>query len=202
MISNNIYRYAKGLAMKVLRDSFGKKVSLLTFSMPIVRFTHPVLSPGGAGEWDEDDVHSHWVFQDQSGKYWMYYNGKQRPGPKKGIGLAVSEDGINFHKNAKNPLLIPTPGTWESHFLWKCQVLKIGKNDFRMWYGGHSKNGLGQVGYASSSDGINWKKYDRNPILTVGNSGEWDSEHAENFRVIHERSTDEFKGLYYGKKKR
>lgn len=203
-MGNNVYRYAKRIARKTLRGLLGKKTSqlnnLLAFSMPIVRSTYPVLSPGRTGEWDEDDVHSHWIFRDQGGKYWMYYNGKQSRGLKKGIGLAESKDGIEFTKNAKNPLLISAPGTWESDFLWKCQVLKFGENDFRMWYGGHS-DGLGQVGYAISSDGVNWEKYDRNPVLTIGNSNEWDSKHAENLRVIYEKSTGEFKGLYFGRKK-
>ena len=200
-MSDNIYRHAKMKARNVLKNLLSRKTpmldKILISSIPTVRFTHPVLSPGRVGEWDESDVHSHWIFQDKSGKYWMYYNGRASPGPERGIGLAASKDGINFTKNSKNPLLTPVSGTWESDFLWKCQVLMFGKDDFRMWYGGQS-SGIGQVGYATSNDGISWKKYDKNPVITVGNSSEWDSERAKNLRLIYEKDTSEFKGLYYG----
>ena len=192
------------MTKKTLRKTLGKKIPkiplyCLSFSLPIIRVTHPVLSPGEFGEWDDIDVHSHWIFRDETDKYWMYYNGKRDS--NSGIGLAESNDGINFVKNAKNPLLFPTSNTWENDFLWKCQVLKFGKTDFRMWYGGHLGD-LGQVGYAVSNDGINWKKNSKNPVLTVGNSDEWDSKHAENLRVVYERRTSEFKGLYFGSVKK
>lgn len=184
---------------KIMRKMLNKRVPRSNDNLSfVVRFTHPVLKPGKSGEWDEDDVHSHWVLKDDYGKYWMYYNGKQKPNSERGIGLAKSNDGINFLKTIKNPILTPILGTWESDCLWKCQVLNFGDDDFRIWYGGHL-NDIGQVGYATSRDGIHWKRYERNPVLTVGKSGQWDSRCAENFRVLHEKN-GEFIGLYLGAK--
>ena len=203
-MSNIIYRYTKAITRRTFGRLLGKRTPrldrLLGSPVPMVRFSHPVLRPGGRGDWDAKDVHSNSEFRDGKGKYWMYYNGGKGSGTNKGIGLAESEDGINFTKNPKNPLLTPTPRTWEGDFLWKCNVLKLGEKDFRMWYGGHC-NSVGQVGYAASADGINWRKYEGNPVLTVGAGGEWDSENAETLQVVYEGSAGGFKGLYFGARK-
>ena len=44
-----------------------------------------------------------------------------------------------------------------------------------MWYGGEERyGGTSQTGYATSIDGINWKKHPDNPVLSAGPSGSWD----------------------------
>ena len=89
----NIYQYAKRETLRKILIKKIPKIPLnnLSCSMPSIRVTHPVLSPGECGEWDEIDVHSHWIFRDETGKYCMYYNGKRDS--SSGIGLAESTDG-------------------------------------------------------------------------------------------------------------
>ena len=40
--------------------------------------------------------------------------------------------------------------------------------------GRHSQNGPSQIGFATSSDGVNWNPYPQNPVVTYG-SGDWDA---------------------------
>jgi len=75
-------------------------------------------------------------------------------------------------KYTGNPILGPTPGSWDQDFTIAPRVIFDGKM-FRMWYvGGHS--GVTAIGYATSLDGISWTKYP-NPVLTHGLPGSFDS---------------------------
>lgn len=52
-------------------------------------------------------------------------------------------------------------------------ILKNG-TAYAMWYTG-SLPDMGQIGLATSADGVSWTKYAGNPVLSVGSSGAWDS---------------------------
>ncbi len=70
--------------------------------------TEPVLYPGPCGNFDEHGVYPSSVIQ-YGGKYYLYYIGWNRgveaPLFYASIGLAVSEDGVNFEKESVAPLL-------------------------------------------------------------------------------------------------
>lgn len=52
-----------------------------------------------------------------------------------GIGFAVSDDGINWHKHPDNPVLRPEPArTWESHYVSSHSVMRLDDGRFRIWY--------------------------------------------------------------------
>jgi hypothetical protein len=56
-----------------------------------------------------------------------------------------------------------------------------------MWYlGSGNINGktAWRIGHAISSDGLNWTKSGTEPILDVGNQGDWDSETFMAFEII------------------
>ena len=74
-------------------------------------------------------------------------------------------------KYAANPVLIPTPGSWDADYVTTPRVIYDG-TIYRMWYqGGFS--GVSRIGYATSSDGINWVKH--GVVLSPGQAGDWDS---------------------------
>jgi len=81
-------------------------------------------------------------------------------------------DQVQWAKYSGNPVLAPTPGSWDQDFTIAPRVLYDGKM-FRMWYvGGHS--GSTAIGYATSLDGTSWTKYP-SPVLTHGPPGSFDS---------------------------
>ncbi len=107
------------------------------------------------------------------GNYQMWYTGGDRIslGGNFLIGHAVSADGISWTKDENNPILTESEGEWDSLGVWEPSVLLI-DTVFHMWYtdaGAHSS-----IGHATSLDGINWEKDTNNPVLTIGNMGEWD----------------------------
>ncbi|MBU0487607.1 MAG: T9SS type A sorting domain-containing protein [Bacteroidetes bacterium] len=130
-----------------------------------------VLSKGALGDWDGKYIESPAVlFDQQSGTYTMWYQGQDTSGWIN-IGVAFSEDGFSWTKYAGNPVL--TTGTWLSS--WDdmfAAVPSVIAHDgyYEMFYSGVSFYGQWdsvRIGYAISTDGINWIKYPGNPVLST-----------------------------------
>jgi len=75
-------------------------------------------------------------------------------------------------KYSGNPVLTPTPGTWDADSVTQPRVI-FDQSIFKMWYVGSSLGIIG-IGYATSSDGITWAKHP-GPVLSTGQAGTWDS---------------------------
>jgi predicted GH43/DUF377 family glycosyl hydrolase len=87
-----------------------------------------------------------------------------------------------------NPVLPKgSSGEWDSNIVENPYVLFDGAV-YHMWYAGSDGTGL-RIGYAHSSDGINWTKYDdpttttppyaeSDPVLFPGPTGSWDEGHV------------------------
>jgi RNA polymerase sigma factor (sigma-70 family) len=99
-----------------------------------------------------------------------------------------------------NPVLdIGAIGSWEVDGVNSPSVIFDG-SEYKMWYHGwHTKDFSFSneeshgIGYAISKDGISWKKYSNNPVLT-GSKGEWDENGIVWFTVIFDES--EYKMWY------
>ncbi len=138
----------------------------------------PILRPGTSGDWDASDISDPFVIK-ASGTYTMWYEGS----PGFGIGCATSSDGIDWTKCAENPVLEPTPGSWDEDRVSDAAVVFDGST-YHMWYRGFDFGGPPtSIGYATSTNGITWTKYINNPVLS-GTFGEWDDGHMELGNVI------------------
>jgi predicted GH43/DUF377 family glycosyl hydrolase len=131
-----------------------------------------VLSHGKTTDWD-----GHWVespaayFDTGSQEYYLWYTGIDNTGFAQ-IGLAVSDDAINWTKIPSNPLLTVEPNpSWCDFIAGVPSVIKTG-DVFEMWYSGvnYDDQDSVSVGYAVSIDGIRWIKYPGNPVLGRVNS--------------------------------
>jgi predicted GH43/DUF377 family glycosyl hydrolase len=138
------------------------------------------MNVGSASEWDSGFLEGPSVIK-EDGQYKMWYcgydievNGQASDG-KANIGYATSTDGINWIKYENNPILVTGNNTWDSIYVQDPHVIKYG-DEYQMWYGGGDNDTYysQQVGYATSTDGINWNKSPLNPVLTRGNDGDWD----------------------------
>ena len=72
----------------------------------------------------------------------------------------------NFIKHPDNPVLENGPtGSWDSWAAHSPWIIFDGQS-YKMWYtGGNGTPGIQAIGYATSSDGLNWEKYSNNPVL-------------------------------------
>lgn len=78
----------------------------------------------------------------------------------------------NWEKFVGNPVLdLGVSGQWDDTSVVAATVL-LDNGVYKMWYAGNDGTNS-RIGYATSSDGINWTKYASNPVLDLGVSGEW-----------------------------
>lgn len=104
------------------------------------------------------------------------------------ISTAISTDGINWFTSVNNPILDWGSKSFEAGGVWLCSVIHDG-TQYRMYYSGiDACNCEIAIGLATSTDGIEWTKYDGNPILTRSQSG-WDSSYVRNPKVRNNGST-------------
>lgn len=133
----------------------------------------PVLSPGDSTAWDGLYIESPSILYDGN-KYFMWYSGIDK-NYKVGIGVATSTDGRNWIKYSGNPVIKSDLNyEWDGFSVATPTVIKK-DNHFEMWYCGGSyydildNNQLDtiKIGYATSSDGLVWEKYDQNPVMST-----------------------------------
>jgi len=130
---------------------------------------NPVLTPGAEGSWDEYGVQQPSVLFDQD-RFHMWYHSPNSSGGFK-IGYATSEDGVNWAKYENPVLLMGESGEWDDSRIISPNVIKK-DSVYYLFYQG--KSAISQFGYATSNDGKNWTKSDRNPVLTTSEEGSWD----------------------------
>ena len=107
-----------------------------------------------------------------NGQYHMWYTGQARGYSK--IGYAISDDGINFRRVTKMPVLIPEY-PHEGFSVMNPYVIRDEERGvFRMWYASGETFEPNVLCYAESSDGIHWDKSPLNPIYVHGEGWEQD----------------------------
>ena len=139
------------------------------------RYPQPVIEPNAA--WNNDGVLPGGVIK-EDGIFKMWFSGGvgplgyPPPSSKWSIGYATSSDCIHWD-------LLPDPvishggssADFDENEAFSACVTRT-NTGYDMWYSGHSVTAVangkpqGKIGYASSSDGINWTKYYNNPVLS------------------------------------
>ena len=152
---------------------------------------NPVLDVGPEGAWDEKFIHfTRVIYRDSL--YLMWYSGGW---PVTRTGYATSRDGISWKKYPRNPVLDVTPGGWDSKAAHRGYVLANGSS-YKMWYNGDSLVGKFHIGYATSQDGMHWKKRAQ-PVLSPGGPHAWDRDHVGWVTVLGPDLSGEYK-MWYG----
>jgi len=128
-------------------------------------YPNPVLSPLSTPSWMKWQTDPCVLKVDEM---WLMYFGCNDYGIKTQIGMATSSDGITWIPHTESPVLYVGNGdSWDNAEVETPWVI-YDKNApiesrFKMWYAGNGSVGLYtdsyQIGYAYSSDGINWTKY-------------------------------------------
>jgi surface protein len=88
----------------------------------------------------------------------------------------------DWTKYAGNPVMVPTE-EWEGEITAPMSVI-YSDSKYHMWYWSGTIYLNDQIGYATSTDGINWTKYINNPVLGPGPEGAWDDHIIHTCTVI------------------
>lgn len=143
---------------------------------------NPVLSVGYSGAWDDQFTFAPSVLLDGS-TYKMWYAGSSATDSTRKIGYATSLDGIAWTRYGSAPVFTAgSAGAWDEKISFPT-VMKDGST-YKMWYSGVTAAGVGQVGYATSPDGITWTRFGANPVLSYGASGSWDAVYIGSPNVV------------------
>jgi sucrose-6-phosphate hydrolase SacC (GH32 family) len=127
--------------------------------------------------------------------YYMWYTGQYNDISK--IGYATSTDGYTFEK-MDEPVLVPEQ-QWEQKSVMNPYVI-YDENEklFKMWYAAGETYEPDVIAYATSEDGINWNKFDENPIFKANE----DKSTLDSYKVggceVHKFSNDEYIMFYIG----
>jgi beta-1,2-mannobiose phosphorylase / 1,2-beta-oligomannan phosphorylase len=150
------------------------------------------LSYNDSSGWEKDVNRPVVIFR--NGQYQMWYTGENDS--LSAIGYAVSNDGKHFKRQSAHPVLIADV-PWEKKALM-CPDVIWDENAklYRMWYSGGEQYEPDAIGYATSTDGINWKKYSGNPVFQKDTTHSWESAKVTACQVI--RRKDDYLMFYIG----
>jgi predicted GH43/DUF377 family glycosyl hydrolase len=141
-----------------------------------------------SSDFDSDGIETPTVIKDLNAppteRYKMWYAGRKSLGSGVNdhkFGYAYSPDGINWTKYSGNPILSSgSPSDWYNTFISSPSVIKEGST-YKMWFtapdliaNGQPTDNKSNIGYATSTDGINWSVYPA-AVLIAGSQSNWDS---------------------------
>ncbi len=171
-----------------------KKSVALSTSVDGLTWTDPisVLTPNPENKW-ESDLNRPCVIK-KGNTYHMWYTG-QADG-KSWIGYATSLDGKAWTRLSKTPVL-SAELAWEKTSVMCPSVIWDQKaKTYKMWYSGGEQYEPDAIGYATSTDGINWKKDTQNPVFQNDPTNKWEQAKVTACQVIKE--DDHYLMFYIG----
>ena len=174
------WRPQKSIALSVSSDGF-------TWSNPEV-----VLAPNPETKW-EGDMNRPGVIK-RKGLYHLWYTGQA--GGQSWIGYATSKDGKTWKRMSKEPVISPDE-PWEKVAVMCPSVIWDEKEKlYKMWYSGGEQYEPDAIGYATSKDGLKWKKYPGNPVFKNNSENKWEQAKVTACQVIKEKN--EYLMFYIG----
>lgn len=129
----------------------------------------PVIN-GAANTWEHYGVAEPAIIIDGATYKMWYSSGSPPPNTVVSLGYATSPDGVNWTKHTANPVMTAGPaGSFDEKAVLSPHVIKD-SNIYKMWYTGwdNSPLNLNRIGYATSTDGINWTKFSSNAVIDLG----------------------------------
>ena len=158
----NEYEYSIGVATENVNGFTGKTYTKYG--------SNPILAPGSPGAWDDEAVFAPWVIYDTEENLWkMWYCAFDSSGDF-AIGYATAPSPLGpWTKYVGNPVLSPAGG-WEQE-IYNVSVIRESSTVYKMLYNGDNPAGPSKIGLATSTDGINWTKYENNPVLSPSGGG-------------------------------
>jgi predicted GH43/DUF377 family glycosyl hydrolase len=141
----------------------------------------PVLTPDPSGAFPAGGISRPSVLATPEGwRMWYSTTGDLGPDGVASIGTATSPDTIHWQAHER-PVLSPSE-PWEMQALQCPNVLYDASSSlFRLWYSGGDLYEPDAIGYATSTDGVNWTRHRDNPIVSPSTG--WEDYKLGSFQV-------------------
>ena len=136
--------------------------------------TNPIFAPK-AGDWNcGRAIDAEVIFA--KGKYFLYYATRTPDYVKQIVGVATAPAGTNFNRETwteacDRAILVPE-WPWEETCIEAPSVVEM-NGTLYMFYAGAYNNRPQQIGLATSTDGIHWRKVSNKPFLAYGDPWAW-----------------------------
>lgn len=112
------------------------------------------------------------------------------------IEYATSADGKSWAKKGSNPVLVAETDWEKAAVQLPCVIWDGQEKLFKMWYSAGDQTEPDAIGYATSKNGISWKKYANNPVFTASKSNSWEQAKVGGCQVI--KRTGDYLMFYTG----
>ena len=137
--------------------------------------TNPIFRP--TGNWNVGRAIDAEVVE-RDGTVYLYWATRDPKMKQQMIGVAVADASSNFGRDAWKqacdaPILKPTLD-WEQNCI-EAATIVLRDGLFYMFYAGAYNHELQQIGLAVSRDVLEWHRFSDQPILPVGETGEWNA---------------------------
>ena len=135
----------------------------LSISKDGIKWSEPktVLEKGNSKSWESNINRASVVLLNE--KMYLWYTGQYKG--KSEIGFAISDDGNTFIKYKYNPVMKPEYEFEKKSVMNPHVIYDKDEKIFKMWYAAGETYEPDVICYALSKDGINWIKYNKNPIF-------------------------------------
>ncbi|MFC1737584.1 hypothetical protein ACFL1G_00860 [Planctomycetota bacterium] len=161
----------------------GYQIGVASSSHPLGPFkkptNKPVLEIGPEGSWEDRDLACAMILKDGNKKYLMFYFGRRRG--RDGMGLATASHPLGpWTKYEGNPIIEDFGYTGgvvkvdDTYYLYSEYPISMRKPDY----------GPMAVATAKKPEGP-WTKYEGNPVMDVGQWGEWDGGGISEAEVLY-----------------
>jgi len=188
--------------------------SFVSESTNLLQWTHPQLAMGfgrtnefdhggcviGAFLYESYAIKAPRVLKLRDGKFWTLYGAYPRQGGyelRPGYeGVAVSDDGLTWRRAKNAPILAvqdPDCGPWEKDCIYQPWLVEQ-EGRFYNFYNA-ANGGTEQMGGATSTNLLDWQRYDGNPIVRVRPGG-YDESFCSDGKVF--RDGDHWVMFYFG----
>lgn len=150
-----------------------------------------VLLKGRLGMWDEDVSRGCLLLYNDE-KYYLWYSGQLNG--VSCIGLALSDDGVNFNRTGNFPILKADAKYEGISVMNPCVLWDDSVNKFKMWYSAGETYEPDVICYAESRDGFSWEKAE-NAVLEKKKENRWECYKVGGCNVI--KNEDGSYDMYY-----
>jgi predicted GH43/DUF377 family glycosyl hydrolase len=144
---------------------------------------NPIIKPEGQGWRSEAIWHPHIV--KRANRYYLFFNasGVHEGHREEFIGYAVSTNLIDWTvEDLHSPLVVGSrkPGTWDaSGRAGDPSLYRVGDRWYMAWYSWDRVSSQDGLAWTTDSEfPLNWRMYEHNPVLKLGQAHEFDGLHA------------------------